>query len=393
MTNRESNINGRNYIDEFVDRLRKQIYIEDEELVHIVLSTAAAKLLKGGPLWLLLVGAPGSGKTTLLSLFTKSDHSITLSKISNRSLLSGHDKVLAGDDTLDKMKDKLVVIKDIAPIMSSGSTTSEVLADLRDAYDGHVVKAWGTTVGTKEWRGRFGLIIASTGSIDRDWGKFAELGERFIRVDTLIKNRKALAKAANARTADTGNMVAALEAMGREFFDYYSGKVDRVPSISDEVRDLLVMLANVTTHLRSPVSRDRYKKLVVIPEIEVGTRLAIQLELLVTSMAFLDERPTVELVAGYRLALRVAVDSIPKMRTLILRAILMGQTREADIIRGLLLPKTTLHYELEDLIAIRVLKQRENSNEYQISDPVLEEMRKTGMAKYLSRDNTSPLVA
>jgi len=155
----------------------------------------------------------------------------------------------------------------------------------------------------------------------------------------------------------------------------------------------LSMLVNVTTHLRSPVSRDRYKKLVVIPEIEVGTRLAIQLELLVTSMAFLDERPTVELVAGYRLALRVAVDSIPKMRTLILRAILMGQTREADIIRGLLLPKPTLHYQLEDLIAIRVLKKGENSNEYQISAPVLEEMRKTGMAKYLSRHNTSPLVA
>ena len=230
-------------------------------------------------------------------------------------------------------------------------------------------------------------------SVHRDWGKFAELGERFIRVDTLIKNRKALAKAANARTADTANMVAALELMGQEFFDYYSGKVDRVPSISDEVRDLLVMLANVTTHLRSPVSRDRYKKLVVIPEIEVGTRLAIQLELLVTSKEFLNERLTVELDSSYSLALRVAVDSIPKMRTLILRAILMGQTREADITRGLLLPKPTLHYELEDLIAIRVLKKGENSNEYQISDPVLEEMRKTGMANYLSRHNTSPLVA
>ena len=42
MTNTRDETTERKYIDEFVDRLRKQIYIEDEELVHIVLSTAAA---------------------------------------------------------------------------------------------------------------------------------------------------------------------------------------------------------------------------------------------------------------------------------------------------------------------------------------------------------------
>ena len=130
------------YIDGVHEEIAQYQLIVDEEALDIVLSVAVANFLPGDPVWLLLVGPPGGGKTELLNMFTESDRSMPISKLTKKTLLSGDINLPQGDDLLSKMKDKLVIIKDLAPIMEMGKDDQrEILSDLRDAYDGLVIKS------------------------------------------------------------------------------------------------------------------------------------------------------------------------------------------------------------------------------------------------------------
>ena len=132
------------YLDEFHDEIRQHLYIQDEEALAIVLATAVANFIEGDPVWLLLVGPSGGGKTELLNMFQDSKHALTISKFTKNTLLSGFKNLPTGQDLLFQMKDKLVIIKDLAPILELGKDEQrEILADLRDAYDGYVSKRWG----------------------------------------------------------------------------------------------------------------------------------------------------------------------------------------------------------------------------------------------------------
>ena len=126
-------------------KLSRWLYIGDAEALDMILATAVAIFLKGDPLWTLVVGPSGGGKTELLSIFADSDDAMMLSKLTPHTLLSGLKTVQPGTDLIFQLNDKLLVIKDLAPILESGQDQQrEIFSDLRDAYDGRVVKAWGS---------------------------------------------------------------------------------------------------------------------------------------------------------------------------------------------------------------------------------------------------------
>ena len=125
------------YIDGVHEELGRCLYIHDEEAVDIVLSTAVANFLPGAPIWLLLVGPSGGGKTALLNMFTDSELSEPISKFTKNTLLSGDMNLPSNSGLLFQMNAKLIIIKDLAPILEMGKEhRGEILSDLRDAYDG-----------------------------------------------------------------------------------------------------------------------------------------------------------------------------------------------------------------------------------------------------------------
>lgn len=374
------------YIDGVHEDIGRYQLILDQEALDIVLSVAVANFLPGDPVWLLLVGPPGGGKTELLNMFSASDKAMPISKFTKRTLLTGDVSVAQGHDLLFDMRDKLVIIKDLAPIMEMGKDDQrEILSDLRDAYDGLVIKSWGTGRTTR-WEGKFGLIAACTDAIDKNWKLFSELGERFLRVN-LKTNSKAQTAFAMQQVGSEDMMRSNLRRIGKDFLDHYAEVANEgAPHAHADVISLIMELGVLVARLRSPVTRDGSKNIVAPPKAEVGTRLSKQLLRLSLANALLYESPEVTKYGEYRIALRAALDCIPIRRVLVLSSLINGDFSVGQIAERTTLPRTTIQYELEDLRLLRVTQKLSTGSGWGIDEETMAAMRNTGVAGYVSRN-------
>ena len=93
-----------------------------------------------------------------------------------------------------------------------------------------------------------------------------------------------------------------------------------------------------------------------------------------------------------RLALRVAVGSIPVKRTLILSSLLDGCSTTQEISRNTSLPKTTISYELADMRLLGVITESSSGSGWEILEEIEVELRDTGFTTVLSRKVT-PMAA
>jgi hypothetical protein len=371
------------YIQEFHDEIQRHLYIPDPEALDIVLATAVANFIDGDPVWLLLVGPSGGGKTELLNMFLDSGNCFGISKITKNTLLSGYTNVPPGQDLLFQMKDKLVVIKDLAPILEMGKDEQrEIFSDFRDAYDGYVSKSWGTGQ-TKTWTGKFGLIAAATNAIDLRAKLFSELGERFIRVN-LITDSKAQTDFAMARIGTEDQFRPELKKLGRAFLTHYqNASRTSSPVIPANVRDLISRLGVLTAKLRTPVIRNHAKQVEVLPNPEVGTRLSKQLTRLAQSSALLYESSIVNEKGDYRLALRVAIDSIPSRRLGLISHLLEGNSSASRISKLTSTPLSSVQYGLEDLQLLGLITKSRTGDGWEISDETKFELAGTGMSRFI----------
>src|SRR5262249_14695329 len=74
------------------------------------------------------------------------------------------------------------VLKDLGSVLSMHpETKAEVLAALREIYDGSWTRHLGTDGGkTLSWKGKVGLVFAATGVIDSHHGVIVAMGDRFL---------------------------------------------------------------------------------------------------------------------------------------------------------------------------------------------------------------------
>ena len=95
-----------------------------------------------------------------------------------------------------------MVVKDYTTILSmSGDARAEVLAAMREVYDGSWTRNVGTDGGRSlEWSGRIAVVAACTTAYDTHHSAIAALGDRFavIRLDSgagrLAAGRQAIRK-------------------------------------------------------------------------------------------------------------------------------------------------------------------------------------------------------
>ena len=73
----------------FKEGIKNWLYIDDEEVLDIVLSGMVAEKVGGDPLWLFLIAPPGGSKTELLRSFTNPEFFHALSDMTSKTLISG----------------------------------------------------------------------------------------------------------------------------------------------------------------------------------------------------------------------------------------------------------------------------------------------------------------
>ena len=299
----------------------------DIDALDAELAAAAVQNLDGDLLWLLLVSGSGNAKTESVQALQGAGAHVVSTIASQGALLSATQKRDRSADASGGLlrqigEQGVLVIKDVTSILSMGrELRAEVMAALREIYDGRWVRTVGTDGGrTLEWQGRIAVIGAVTTAWDAAHAVIATMGDRFVllRMDSTT-DRISAGRRAIANTGSEDKMRAEL---ATAVADVLAGASRSGIELDDEETGTLLAAADLVTLARTGVEFDYRGDVIDAHAPEMPTRFAKQLAQVV--------RGGVAVGMGredaMRLAIRCARDSMPPIRLAITR--LPGRTSE-----------------------------------------------------------------
>ncbi|MEM4722152.1 MAG: hypothetical protein QXT73_08850 [Candidatus Methanomethylicaceae archaeon] len=329
-----------------------------EETLRVVLAMVVFNLfLPGDPIWLLIVGGSGRSKTEILNSIADLRGIIALSNLTYSSLVSGlqHQK-RKGFGLLQQLPaggNFVILVKDMSAIFSQHpDTRNDLLALLRSVYDGEYKRNFGNQVNV-DWSGRIGFIGATTPVIDQLSGVRQKFGERFLfwRVEKEDLNGDIMLTARAIKKQ--GQEKVWREELRTAVYDFFNQLQLRDPQLPCDLDIKISYLANFVSYARSYVPRDyRTREIDDVPQFEVGTRLGKMLYSLCKGLALLRDSKEFE-CEDYAIIKKVALNSIPKVRTLVLDA--LARLKGADtstVANHVGLPWSTTKMVLTDLEAL-----------------------------------------
>jgi hypothetical protein len=343
--------------------IKTHYYAPDLKAARALYSSIMAHNLEGPPVWPMLVAPPGSMKTELLNALSGLPSFYLIDVITPQAFISG--QIANGGNRSPSLlnrigKSGIVICADFSTVLAmKPEHKGSIFADLRRVYDGQLRKEYGTADDPlqHEWKGRITFVAAVTPVVDRQYGVFQSLGDRFAMI----------------RWPRAGGIEAALVAMNQDqevaraelrkaVRKLFGASRDVKPSIPQELQRKIAAFTEIIVRAKTHVARDGNKAVIDVPEPESSTRLAQQLAQLAKGSAYLDNRDTVD-ESDLLTVKRVGFDTVPPSRRKVLVAMIRGEDH-CDIA-----PSTRTYVE-EDLALVGLIFDGELS-------PIAEELIET----------------
>jgi hypothetical protein len=239
----------------------------------------------------------------------------------------------------------------------------EIFAQLREVYDGQYSKAFGTGESI-EWKGKLGVLAATTPVIDKYMSVNQMLGERFLHYRVGDEDAFGVAGYAFRNVFE--------EDADREIFrqnmNTFLAQFDVDSTINvaeiEGVEERIIALAILCAHARSAVYRNRYdQSLEAMPQPEGPARLVKQFKLLAMGLATV--RGDAEVNKGiYEIIKKTAKDTLPRLRLQVLKTLWeiyqddpldWPRTKEVAMKAGM--PTTTAKLKLENMHLLRLIER------------------------------------
>jgi len=285
-------------LQEFHVELNKLLYIEDANLVNVILASIVANSLQvGDPVWLTIIGPSSGGKSQLIRPFALAHEKYIhrLDDLTPNTLLSG--TLGLEGSFLGRIGPAGILSMDDLTVLFSKNAEQrgEILSQFRMLYDGHFSKGSGNRKEEIAWKGYLGMIAGSTPSIYRYFNEVADMGERFIsyrmkKIDVhkaveFVSNNSQTSKNLNEQIAD----------IIRQFLPQLLHSLPDPksrPNLHQETLDVIQNAAEHCTLLRTPIHVDERTGLVdEFPEPEMPFRVMKQLSYLASGMQCIVEKP------------------------------------------------------------------------------------------------------
>lgn len=326
---------------------------EDTAPIDACLAAVLTSAVPGDPLWQYLVGPPSTGKTELLRAFRWLPNTYWTSSLSPKSLVTG---LKDGHDALPKLNLKTLLIKDFTmTLQMNRESRDELFGCLRDAYDGNYAKDF-ATVGHREYDSHFNLVACVTSEIENYYVVQAVLGERFLLVRTHFPPNFA-----SDNERDVEDMRKHLARLVQEALTAAGGSP--MPTLPGDALAEIKGLAADVAMLRASVHRDSStREIESLPEPEGPSRLTNQFIKLAQGVARVRGKPNVtadEMVV----VRRVARDTVPSIRRVILEAVRQGAGTVDGIAITLQLPRRTIERRVDDLVAVGAVRRTEQGRD------------------------------
>jgi hypothetical protein len=354
-------------VAEALSVFQRWLHMPDPTPILATWGAVAANYLDGDPVWLGLVAPPSSAKTEILISLYCLPTVHPASTLTPAALLSGTPKKQraknASGGLLRQMGDfGIIVMKDFGSVLSERSESqSEILAALREIYDGRWTRHLGTDGGlTLDWEGKAGFIFGVTPALDDHHAVMGSMGERFV----LIRFDSSDEEAAFRALDHDGERTAVMRKELAETVEgLFAGRRSEPRHLSEEERVEIVKLASLAVRLRSTVTRDRSgaREITNIHGVEGAPRLTLVLVRLLAGLDVLG----VEREQALGVIRRVALDSIPPIRLRVFRYLKQQNGSEVattQVSVALGLPRTTTTRTLEELAAYSVVAFRKDGN-------------------------------
>lgn len=326
---------------------------EDLDLIDFCLAVYVSQRMPGDPLWGMIIDASGGGKTELLRAFRGHPDAYFLSKLTEKSLISGYRDPDSPRDPslLPELDGKVLIVKDLAPILQMRrESRNKILADFRDAYDGFSDNATGT-LGKITYQARFTFLVACTLAVERFDCVEQELGERMVRFRA--RGQASLSKTRRAIQGIGGDEPMRDEM--RRLIGNFLAPLDSFPTqVPEKLVEPLARLSDFTAKARSHVQRDRRGDLQYLPRPEVGTRLGKELGKLLLALSVVRGKPEPD-EADFAMVQRVADDSIPPNRLAVIQALRREPMQLSEVRAATNLPYSTAHRVLDDLRVLGIV--------------------------------------
>lgn len=373
-------------------RFQEFLHFPDPQPLYVALGAMAANMLKGDPVWLMLVGQPGVGKTELLMSMSEIPGVFVESKIKGEAaLLSAvqqkHWHKGAKGGLLREMGARgAIIFKDFTSVLSmQKDVMGEVIAALREIYDG----AWTRRVGAEgsvpiNWKGKAGVLAGVTPAIDRSHAMVTEMGERFIFYryawsDGFAESLTALNRRGSQVLRNEMRVIV------KDFFDCLGLGWDSRKYPEMEMRALrhseaegLIAMGQLTAMCRGLVLRDPWtKEINDVPTGEMPTRIVEELSQLYLAMEYMGVEGGVGGEA-WRAVRKIATDSMPMTRSVALHCVCTGKkfhTSTGEVGRTGRFSEGTARRALEDLAALQVVR-RAAVGGWELSERAVEFVRK-----------------
>lgn len=354
-------------LDKMHRALGKWLHYTDKEVVEIVLAVAIAERMPGDPLWLFLIAPPGGCKTELLRSLQGPDF-YHLSDLTSKTFVSGLvRKTKDGEerkvnDLLPQLDGLTLIFKDFTTILEhQKEERQEIMAQLREIYDGSFAKKFGTTDEKIEYKSRFGLIAGVTPVIDRYWKVMQQLGERFLKLRWDEDSRKTTERAEQNEGSEKAMREDIREAVNEVLQQVKLRDVRFPPEYRKAIQDYAQWLAV----MRTPVTiqnahSDFYFDSIPLPE--RPTRLVKQLKRLAKAVATLRGHPVV-LPEDMRCVRKVVESTCPPDRLAVYRAVkeLQGETlygtTVTPVYKTVKLPETSVRRICQQLFQLGVFHE------------------------------------
>ncbi|WP_245551009.1 hypothetical protein [Nocardia paucivorans] len=329
----------------------------DTDALDVALAAAAVERLDGDPLWLLLISGSGNAKTEIVQALGGAGATVTSTISSAGALLSATSKREKTKDATGGLLRKIggrgvLVVKDVTSILSmSRDSRGEVLAALREVYDGRWERNVGTDGGKSlDWTGRLAVVGAVTTAWDRAHDVIASMGDRFVllRMDSTAE-RVAAGRQAIGNTGSEEGMRAELAGV---VGGVLAGMCHDAVTLTESESDVLLAAADLVTLARTGVDYDYRGYVIDAHAPEMPTRFAKQLAQVVRGGVALG----MDRAEALRLAIRCARDSMPPLRLAIVDDLAKyPHSSTTEVRKRLGKPRTTVDRQLQALHILGVV--------------------------------------
>jgi hypothetical protein len=340
--------------------LLRHFFKPDLQAIRAMLGCAKAHYFGGGdPPWMFVVAPPGSGKTTMAIMGAADLPEVRqLGSLTPSTFLSGFygrkeaglleklgtTKEINGVQTTEG--NAILLVKDFTTVLSMRrESRSEILAQLREIYDGEYRKDFGTGE-SKVWRGRITILAAVTPVIDRYYSVFSVLGERFLQ---LRWHRPESFEAGQRAIQQQGEEDIIRDEMRRVIKRIFADSNTNPPTMTERAERRIASLAEVVAIARTHIFRNSYGVIEQVPEPEANTRISKSLAAVAKGIAALNQRRQVS-EQDLQDAFRVGIDCIPAQRCRLILAIARGRDWQQ-----VPLPRTIRDREIEELEALQLI--------------------------------------